>query len=176
LFSFYIVCFLAFIALFADVLANEKPLYCSYKGNTYFPVFRDYGVMLGFAKWPPDLRNIDWLNTKFDAVVRAPIPYSPTTLDPFNSGFVSPFGKQDVASTRWRHWLGTENIGRDILAALIHGTRIALTIGFVSMSIATIIGILLGALAGFFGDNRIKISRASAIMLLIGLFFLFLWI
>ncbi|MBK8350933.1 MAG: ABC transporter permease [Saprospirales bacterium] len=175
LFSFYIVCFLAFIALFADVLANEKPLYCSYKGNTYFPVFREYGVMMGFAKWPPDLRNIDWLNTKFDAVVRAPIPYSPTTLDPFNSGFVSPFGKQDVTSTRWRHWLGTENIGRDILASLIHGTRIALTVGLVSMSIATIIGILLGALAGFFGDNRIKISRASVIMLLIGLFFAYFY-
>jgi peptide/nickel transport system permease protein len=175
LFSFYLVCFLAIIALFADVLANEKPLYCSYKGNTYFPVFRDYGVMLGFAKWPPDLRNIDWLNAKFDACVRAPIPYSPTTLDPYNSGFVSPFGKQDVASTRWRHWLGTENIGRDILAALIHATRIALTIGFVSMFIATIIGVLLGALAGFFGDNKIKISRASAITLTIGLFFAYFY-
>ncbi len=175
LFSFYFVCFLAVIALFADVLANEKPLYCKYKGNMYFPVFREYGVKLGFAKWPSDLRNIDWLNTKFDACLRAPIPYSPTTLDPFNSGFVSPFGKQDVTSTRWRHWLGTENIGRDVLSALIHGTRIALTVGLVSMFIATIIGILLGALAGFFGDNKIKISKASVIMLLIGLFFAYFY-
>ncbi len=175
LISFYIVCFLSVIALFADVLANEKPLYCSYKGKSYFPVFREYGVKLGISKWPEDLRNIDWINTKFDACVRAPIPYSPTTLDPFNSGFVSPFGKQDVSSVRWRHWLGTENIGRDILSSLIHGTRIALTVGLVSMSIATLIGILLGALAGFFGDNRIKISRASVLMLIIGLFFAYFY-
>lgn len=174
-FSLYVVVFLAIIALFADVLANEKPLYCQYKGNTYFPVFRDYGVSLGLTKWPPDLRNIDWLNAKFDACVRAPIPYSPTTQDFFNSGFVSPFGKQNVVSTRWRHWLGTENIGRDILSSLIHGTRIALTVGIVSMSIASFIGILLGALAGFFGDNRIKISRASLILLLIGLFFAYFY-
>ena len=173
-FSFYVVFFLAIIAIFADFLANEKPIYCVYKGHSYFPIFKEYGVDLGIAKWPKDLQNIDWINTKFDAVVRAPVPYSRTTQDIFNSGFISPFGKQNIASTRWRHWLGTESIGRDILSALIHGTRIALTVGLVAMSIATILGILLGSLAGFFGDNRIKISLATAILLpfaLLGAFF-----
>jgi len=175
--SAYIVMFMALVALFADFLANEKPIVCTYKGNTYFPILREYAVDLGVAKWPKDLLNINWIDTKFDFAIRPPVPYSPTTQDFFNSGFISPFGDQDVPSTRWRHWLGTEGIGRDILADLIHGTRIAFTVGIVSMSIASFIGILLGSLAGFFGDNRIKISRASMItvvlFIIVGWFYAF---
>lgn len=171
LLSLYVVGFMALIALFADFIANEKPIYCKYNNENYFPIFIDYGVTLGIKKWPKDLQNINWVDTKFQKSIRTPIPYSPTTQDIPNAGFVSPFAKQDVASLRWRHWLGTETLGRDVLSALIHGTRIAFAVGLVSMSIASLIGILLGALAGYFGDNRILISRATAIMLLPGLIF-----
>jgi peptide/nickel transport system permease protein len=171
--SLYIVFFMALIALFADVLANEKPIYCKYNGHHYFPIFKEYAVNAGIAKWPKELLNIDWLNTKFEACVRAPIPYSPTTQDFFNSGFVSPFGKQSVSSTRWRHWFGTDDIGRDITAGLIHGTRIAFMVGIISMSIASLIGIILGAFGGFFGDNKIQLSRASVIMGIV--FFILGW-
>jgi len=178
LYSMYIVGFMALIALFADFLANEKPIYCQYKGQTYFPIFRDYGVSMGLAKWPKDLLNINWIETKFDKSIRTLIPYSTTNQDFFNSGFVSPFGRQDVPSLRWRHWLGTDDIGRDITAGLIHGTRIAFIVGIISMSIASFIGILLGAIAGFFGDNKIQISRASIIMgvlfFLVGWFYAFM--
>lgn len=170
LYSFYIIVFMAMVAIFADFLANEKPIYCQYKGQTYFPIFRDYGLSLGLAKWPKDLLNINWLETTFEKCIRTPIPYSTTNQDFFNSGFVSPFGKQDVASMRWRHWLGTDDIGRDITAGLIHGTRIAFIVGIISMSIASFIGILLGAIAGFYGDDKIQLSRAAVIM---GILFFF---
>jgi len=49
------------------------------------------------------------------------------------------------------HLLGTDPIGRDTLSRLIYGTRTALTVGFVSVSMATVIGVTLGLLAGFFG-------------------------
>jgi len=49
------------------------------------------------------------------------------------------------------HLLGTDPIGRDTLSRLIYGTRTALTVGFVSVSIATVIGVMLGILAGYFG-------------------------
>jgi peptide/nickel transport system permease protein len=49
------------------------------------------------------------------------------------------------------HLLGTDPIGRDTLSRLIYGTRTALTVGFVSVSIATVIGVTLGILAGYFG-------------------------
>src|SRR4051812_43013663 len=65
LYSMYIVIFMAIIALLADVLANEKPLYCSYQGHTYFPVFKEYGVDLGISRWPKELLNISWTDTKF---------------------------------------------------------------------------------------------------------------
>ena len=171
LYSLYVVLFMLGIAIFADFLANEKPIMCTYQGKTYFPIFKEYAVMLKLGKFPPELNNITWTDTKFDFALRAPIPYSPTSQDILNFGFVSPFGKQDVPSMRWRHWLGTEGIGRDILSALIHGTRIAFIIGLISMSIASFIGILLGSLAGFFGDKGIQISRAS---LVFGIIFSFL--
>src|ERR1044072_5676999 len=46
---FYVVCFLFFIALFADFLANDKPYYLEYRGKVYFPIFRSYlvGAKLG---------------------------------------------------------------------------------------------------------------------------------
>jgi peptide/nickel transport system permease protein len=155
--------FMLFIAVFADFLANEKPIVCTYQGKTYFPVLKEYAVKLKLGQFPPELNNIIWTDTKFDFALRAPIPYSPTSQDILNFGFVSPFVKQDVPSVRWRHWLGTEGIGRDILSALIHGTRIAFIIGLISMSIASFIGILLGSLAGFFGDKGLQVSRASLI-------------
>lgn len=164
LYSLYIVLFMLFIAVFADFLANEKPIVCTYHGKTYFPILKDYAVSLKLSQFPKELNNVVWSDLKYDFVLRAPIPYSPSTQDILNFGFVSPFGKQDVPSLRWRHWLGTEGIGRDILSALIHGTRIAFIIGLISMSIASVIGILLGALAGFFGDRGIRISRAALIM------------
>ncbi|HMW13407.1 MAG TPA: ABC transporter permease [Chitinophagales bacterium] len=175
LFSFYVVLFMLVIAIFADFLANEKPIVCTYQGKTYFPILKEYAVKLKLGKFPPELNNIIWSETKFDFAIRPPIPYSPTTQDILNSGFVSPYGKQDVPSIRWRHWLGTEGIGRDILSALIHGTRIAFIIGLISMSIASVIGILLGSLAGFFGDKGIQISRAALLMgilcTMLGLFY-----
>jgi peptide/nickel transport system permease protein len=82
---------------------------------------------------------------------------------------VGPFEKQVVKSPKWRHWIGTDQIGRDVMSGMIHGTRIAFLVGIISMSIATLIGIFLGSLAGFFGDNELKVSIAS---LLFGFVFL----
>lgn len=175
LFSLYVVGFMALIAIFADFIANEKPIVCTYEGKTFFPIFNEYLVDLKLAKPYPELNNISWTDTDFDSAIRPPIPYSPNTQDILNFGFVSPFDKQDIKSLRWRHWLGTESIGRDVLSALIHGTRIAFMVGLVSMSIASIIGILLGAIAGFFGDNRLKASRATLLMSVFTVFFGFFY-
>ncbi|OGO01105.1 MAG: ABC transporter permease [Chloroflexi bacterium RBG_13_52_12] len=64
------------------------------------------------------------------------------------------------------HLLGTDPIGRDTLSRLIYGTRTALTVGFVSVSIATVIGVLLGVLAGYFkGIINILIMRFTDILM-----------
>ncbi|MCK9573847.1 MAG: ABC transporter permease [Candidatus Omnitrophica bacterium] len=76
-----------------------------------------------------------------------------------------------------RHILGTDDLGRDILSRMIYGTRISLSVGFVAIAIATIIGIILGSLAGYYGkliDSLIM--RLVDIMLSVPTFFLLLTI
>ena len=49
------------------------------------------------------------------------------------------------------HLLGTDTLGRDVLSRIIFGARISLLVGFVAVGIATLIGLLVGALAGYYG-------------------------
>lgn len=150
----WVVGILLFVTVFGDFLANEKPLYCRIEGRNYFPVFREIGVSLGIAGWPEPLRNADWHAEDYDRVLWPLVPYSPGTLDLANAGFQAPFAPNTVRSTHFRHWLGTDALGRDVLAGLIGGTRISLLVGVLSMLIAGMIGAPLGAFSGYFGDNR----------------------
>lgn len=139
-YSLRVVFIFIFIALFADFIANEKPLVAKYNGNVYFPVMKEYAVDLGFSDWHDEFRNVSWRGLKYDWVVWPPVPYLPRNIDVSNT-WVGPFDDQNVESTSWKHWLGTDDLGHDVLAGMIHGTRIALLVGLVSMGIAAIIGI-----------------------------------
>ena len=175
IYSFRVLYFCILVALLADFLANEKPLIAKHHGSFYFPVFHSYAVDLGIAQWQKEFQNVDWKTFPYDWAMFAPVPYSPENLDGDNTHSVSPFGKQHVSSARWRHWLGTDELGRDVLAGMIHGTRIALTVGLISMGIASLFGIFIGALAGYFGDERLKISRAGVIMNILFFVLAFFW-
>lgn len=153
-----------FIGIMADFLANSKPIVCKIEGKTYFPIFKEYLVDWKLGKWPPELLNFDWQNGNYDFKIMPPVPYSETTTDKKNVHYVGPFDEQDVPSLGYKHWLGTDDIGRDVLSGLIHGTRIAMLVGIVSMFFASIIGIFFGALAGYFGDSRLKLSRIAIIL------------
>lgn len=150
---------LAFIALMADFIANEKPLYCKLDGEIHFPVFRSYAVGLGLDSWEAKFFQNSWHEHDYERVIWPPIPYSAYTLDRKNGNYTAPGDEQSVRSRHFRHWLGTDQLGRDISAGMIAGTRIALLVGIVSMSIATVIGLFMGALAGYFGDERFRLSR-----------------
>jgi peptide/nickel transport system permease protein len=78
--------------------------------------------------------------------------------------FLSPL-YQDP-SIRLRHWLGTDAIGRDVLAGMIRGCRISLLVGFGSMLLALLIGIPLGSLAAYFGNRGWKLSWLQLITIL----------
>ncbi len=169
--SFYITLFLAFVAVTAPFLANEKPIFCKYEGKMYFPVVKQIGVDLGIGQFPKELLNVKWKDLNYDFAVWPLIPYLPLNQDEKNSKSVSPLAKQDVQSTYWTHWFGTDELGRDVLSGMIHGTKTAFTVGIVSMFIASVIGIFFGSLAGFFGDTNLKMSRIRMWLNLLFFFF-----
>ena len=106
------------------------------------------------------------------------IPYASSTLDNRNSIFLSPFSPSN-SGIYYRHWLGTDGIGRDVLAGLISGTKTALLVGFGGIFLAFLIGVPIGLMAGFWGDNRLEMPILSAILrgvtFLIVLFYFFIF-
>ncbi len=142
------------IALFSDFIANENPILIRKDGKLSSPIFS-----------PAKYR----LNDDSELIIMPPIPYSPNTLDYKNAKSIGPFDQQYVNSYRYRHWLGTDELGRDILSGVIHGTSMALIVGIGSMLIASLIGISLGSLAGFFGNDQLKIGPITLFFSIIGL-------
>ena len=65
--------------------------------------------------------------------------------------------------------MGTDELGRDVASGMIHGTRIAVSVGIIAMSIASLIGIFFGALAGYWGDHKLRLSIGAIVANLIGL-------
>ena len=132
----------------------------------YFPVFRQYAVNLGLSSWEEFFVSTKWLEHRYEWAIFPPITYSATTRDALNNKFKSPFGPQKFPENRnggW-HYLGTERIGQDVAAGMIHGTRTAMLVGVVAMTIATLLGLFFGALSGYFGDDRLKVSRIRILL------------
>lgn len=171
------VLFLAGLALLADFLANDKPLYCVYEGRTYFPVFSGQAARMGWTDWPDAFHRGDWHALSFDRVVRTPVPYGPGYLDLRNARFAGPWDDQDVASVRYRHWLGTDALGRDVLAGMIHGTRTALLVGLLGTAIAFFLALWPGGWTGFYGDERLKAGpfRIGGVLLALPLAWFYLF-
>jgi len=138
-----------------------------YQGKMFFPILQSYLDSLGIAPLPDELRQVDFATLSAERAIYPPIRYRPNRvnlLDP-------------LAEPSGDHWLGTDKLGRDVLAGLIHGSRISLSIGFVSIGIAVLIGVVLGATAGYFGGwIDLVISRIFELMLGIPTFFLILTI
>lgn len=165
--SLRVVYFFVIIAVFADLIANEKPLVATYNGITYFPVFKEYAVDLGVMEWDKQFINASWKDLKYDFVVWPLVPYLPKNIDFMNTS-VSPFEAQDIPSTKWKHWLGTDALGHDVFAGMIHGVRIALLVGIISMGISALIGIFFGSIAGYYGDEKLKLSYSSIVIYMLG--------
>lgn len=165
-----ILFFLLFVAVFGDFIANEKPLLCRLEGGQlYSPILKEYGTNLGWTKGNTEDFQGDWANKNYDFVWFPLVPYSAGTIDRRNLGFTAPFGEQNLKSWRWRHWLGTDKIGRDVAAGMISGTRTALLVGLIAMSIAMLVGLFFGLLAGFYGDDGYKMYPLQPILMILAL-------
>jgi peptide/nickel transport system permease protein len=99
--------------------------------------------------------------------VSAPLiaPYNPTAIDVYNV----------LSAPGISHLLGTDELGRDVLSRMIWGSRVSLKVGFVAVGIAISIGIIIGALSGFYGGKTDAVlMRFVDIMLAFPTFFLIL--
>jgi peptide/nickel transport system permease protein len=157
------------VALMADFLANDKPLVMRYSGETYFPVLKHYAVWIGASRWPREFQNISFKEfaaanfKEGDWAWFPPIRYRQDETN-LTETFRPPSAK---------HFLGTDDIGRDIASRMVHGSRVSLSVGFVAVSIYVVIGLIIGALAGYYGGIvDVVSSRLIEMMLTIPTFFL----
>ncbi len=157
------------VALFAPLLANDRPIIFVYKGSVYSPVWSGAESIGPYVfkemkkKAPFLVQHIPGKEEVY--ALWPPVAYSPTEYNLVE--FLSP--------PTTAHWLGTDDRGRDVLSRMIHGARVSLSVGFVAVGIALAIGICVGALAGYFGGwTDIAVSRFIEIMVTIPTFFLIL--
>ncbi|HWA97845.1 MAG TPA: ABC transporter permease [Pirellulales bacterium] len=153
------VLLLTLVAIFAPAIAGTKPIVAFYKGSYYFPalgyVYREWENPIfqkdRFRQIYP--QNLEKKDPKSWAIW--PLVYQ----DPYRRIRENEWPDQPENPSRAdghpsRHnWFGTTQAGIDVFAQMVHGTRVALLVGFVSMSIAATIGIILGALAGYVGGK-----------------------
>ena len=146
--SLWIFLFLFLISIFAEFLANDKPIFIQYDGHFFFPILVSYpetifgGDFETEAEYSdPEVQNLigkkGWsiwplIPYSYDTVIwdlPTPAPSPPTT----------------------QNWLGTDDQGRDVVARLIYGFRISILFGLLLTLLSSVIGVAAGAWQGYFG-------------------------
>jgi peptide/nickel transport system permease protein len=135
--ALYATVVLLLVALFADLIAAELPVLLRYRGHTY---------------WLPSLLAPTELRIYDNQMLRAAMKPGDWALVP-----LVPWGQNThdlanvLAAPSRSHWLGTDASGRDVLARIIHGTRVSLFVGSMSVVVLVSVGVTLGTIAGYFG-------------------------
>lgn len=147
-FSFLFLSSFFFLTLFAELIANDKPLLVRFNGDFYFPAFHEISEKTfgGEFETAADFRDpqVQELIKKNGWIIFAPIPFSYNTIN-YEIKTPAP-SKPSLANL-----LGTDDQGRDVLARVIYGIRISLIFGLVLTFFSTALGIFLGAIQGYFG-------------------------
>ena len=149
-FSAWILLALFILSLMAPFIANDHPLVLMYKGKFYFPPFETVSDAVLDGNLPTEADYADNY-TKYQIqkngwMIMPPVPYRYDSVDYFST---EPF----PASPSLKHWLGTDDQGRDVLARLIYALRISLLFGLILTFFSALIGIIVGAVQGYFGGR-----------------------
>lgn len=167
-------------SIFADWLANSKPVYIfvSSENKAYYPVFYDLLESIGWYQWKSEWINKDWKSVPVESVLWTPVPFSPEALDLQNTPAQKPLSVQNVNNQVFVHYLGTDELGRDVLSGIIHGARISMIVGLGSALLAACLGTLLGSIAGFWGNHLFSLTKYDLWLMAITYpfaFFIFLY-
>jgi microcin C transport system permease protein len=150
-YSLWILSILFVLSLFAEVLSNDKPLVVSYESRLYFPLVNEYPETTFGGDFVTPTDYLDphirsKLSEGSNWAIYPPNPYRFDTLNYFSS-------RPNPAPPNSENWLGTDDRGRDILARLFYGFRISLAFGLALTAIGMVIGIITGAIQGYFGGR-----------------------
>jgi len=171
--SLWVFLVLFFLTLFAEFIANDRPLLVSYKGEWLSPVLVDYpeekfGGFLaqtdyrdpfiqeeilgnGWMVWPPIRYSYRTVNLELPTPAPAPPSWQ---LDREQRCAKYADGVDDPSCTIWNwNWLGTDDQGRDVLARVIYGFRLSVLFALVLTILSSVIGIAAGAVQGYFGGR-----------------------
>lgn len=169
--SLWIFLVLFILSIFAEFVANDKPILASYKGELLMPVLVDYPE----EKFGGFLAQTDYRDPFISEEIEAngwmlwpPIRYSFSTANSYipHSAPTAPFWSMDETlrcsaypaqgddpscNIGNLNWLGTDDQARDVMARLIYGFRISVLFGLILTLFSAVIGIATGAVQGYFG-------------------------
>jgi len=184
------------VGMFAELFSNDRPLVARYRGEWFLP----------FISNPPETRvggdfatPTDWHDPFIAEQFAKDGNFALFTMNEFGANSLDYYARAaDPLAPARGHWLGTDSAGRDITARLLYGFRVSILFGLALTFVGTVLGILIGALQGYFG-GRVDLATqriieiwsavpelylliivasifAPSVLLLIGVFALFGWI
>ena len=148
-YSFIILSGLFVLSLFAELLCNDRPYIISFNDKLYFPIFKFYpekefgGKYLTEADYV-SLRNSDLFKKEGNWMLLPPVPHSPL------HSYMDLEGRPPHPASAM-HGRGTDASTRDVFARLLYGFRICMLFSLILAGIATLFGILIGGVQGYFG-------------------------
>ncbi|MBU0485756.1 MAG: ABC transporter permease [Proteobacteria bacterium] len=139
------------LSLFAELICNDKPFIVSYQGELYYPIFIEYPETTFNGDFETETDYLDpFILNKFKEkgnwALFPPIRHS---FDSINLNQAKPV----PAKPDGKNYLGTDDRGRDVLARLIYGFRLSVLFGLALTIIGTLLGIVAGAIQGYFGGR-----------------------
>lgn len=149
--SLLILTALVVLSLGAELLINSRALVVVADGKVTFPTYdrvragTEFGLDYGYETNYRQLKTV-LASSGRGWVLLPPVPWNPYEQD-FKDGSFPPYGP----SWSEGHWLGTDAIGRDILARLVYGFRIAILFALMTVGLTTLIGTAVGCLMGYWG-------------------------
>ncbi len=153
-YSLIIFCLMVILSLGAELLVNSRALVVHYQGKTYFPTYaqvipgRTFGLDYDYETNYRQLAQRFRKAGRGDWVLMPPVPWNPYEND-LRLDRYPPF----PPSIRDRHYLGTDTMGRDILARLVYGFRIAIFFALALLAVNFTIGVSIGSAMGYWGGR-----------------------
>ncbi|HKW83848.1 MAG TPA: ABC transporter permease [Burkholderiaceae bacterium] len=149
--SLWLFVVLLVLSTFAELISNDRPLVARYNGELFFPLFNNQPE----TRFGGDFTTpTDWKDTFIVEQFRKPGNWAFFTLNAHTANSQNYFQKVPSPSPPTaENWLGTDQDSHDIVARLLYGFRVSIWFAFALTLVGTVIGVLMGALQGYFGGK-----------------------